>query len=117
MERRISMFELDEVMRQRGDDRFTQLLCRVRVNECTEEDIDVLRLRVIKQDDPNYPIHALHVYRVNKDVDTRNKVMLNSIASEDQQYIIKSVDTISGQTNHIQLSKLSDKQSETGGAL
>jgi hypothetical protein len=109
------IFELDEVMRQRGDDQFAQLLCRVRVNACTEDDVDVLRSRVIKQDDPNYPIHALHVYRVNKDVDTRNKVMLNSIASEDQQYIIKSIDTISGQTSHIQLSKLSDKRSETGG--
>jgi ATP-dependent DNA helicase PIF1 len=88
------LFELDEIMRQRGDDQFTQLLCRVRVNACTEDDIDLLQSRVVKQDDPSYPVHALHVYRTNKDVDARNHQMLNSIASADQQYIIKSIDTI-----------------------
>ena len=29
------MIELDEVMRQKGDSTFSELLCRVRKNECT----------------------------------------------------------------------------------
>jgi len=29
------MLELDEIMRQRGDSTFSELLCRVRTNECT----------------------------------------------------------------------------------
>ena len=109
------MIELDEIMRQRGDYRFTELLCRVRTNECTPEDIDILKSRVILHDSPNYPMSALHVYRLNNDVDSRNIFMLNSIASEDQQYSINACDSIGGQTNHIELSNISDKRSDTGG--
>ena len=50
------MIELDEIMRQCGDNRFTELLCRVRTNQCTSEDIDILKSRVItSNDDPKYP--------------------------------------------------------------
>ena len=33
------MIELTEVMRQRGDSAFSELLCRVRTNSCTSEDL------------------------------------------------------------------------------
>ena len=110
------MIELNEIMRQRGDNRFTELLCRVRTNQCTSEDIDILKSRVItSNDDPKYPINALHVYRLNSDVDDKNEFMLHSIASEDQQYIINACDAISGQTCHVDLSNISEKRSDTGG--
>ena len=32
------LVELDEIMRQRGDSTFAELLCRVRTNDCTPED-------------------------------------------------------------------------------
>ena len=38
-----SMIELDEIMRQREDGQFAQLLCRVRTATCTDQDIDTLR--------------------------------------------------------------------------
>ncbi len=41
--------------------------------------------------------------------------MLNTLAPEDQQVSIKSLDSISGQTRHINLSKLSEKRTDTGG--
>ena len=41
------MIELDEAMRQRGDNTFSELLCRVRINSCTSADIDILRSREI----------------------------------------------------------------------
>ena len=44
------MIELDEIMRQRGDSHFAQLLCRVRTATCTEEDIKVLESRTITND-------------------------------------------------------------------
>ena len=62
------MIELDEIMRQRGDSAFVELLCRVRTASCTSEDIAVLESRVISSDSPDYPHQALHVYRLNEDV-------------------------------------------------
>ena len=56
------LVELDEIMRQRGDSTFAELLCRVRTNDCTPEDLDVLKSRVITADSANYPTHVLHVY-------------------------------------------------------
>ncbi len=66
---------------------------------------------------PNYPNHALHVYRLNADVDERNITMLNALVPESQQYSIKSCDSRAGQTSHINQSTLSAKRSETGGVL
>ena len=66
------MIELSEIMRQRGDTTFAQMLCRVRTSTCTPADIDMLKSREITADLPNYPNHALHVYRLNVDVDSRN---------------------------------------------
>lgn len=55
------------------------------------------------------------MYRINADVDKRNAHILNSLASESAQYTIKAIDSIAGQTSHISLTSLSDKQSDTGG--
>ena len=105
------MIELDKII-QRGDRVFTELLCRVRVNQCTEEDIRILKSRVTEPTSPDYPVDALHVYRLNKDIDECNDEMLNKLASNDQQFIIKACDSTSGR--HIDLSKDSDKRSDTG---
>ena len=58
---------------------------------------------------PDYPTHALHVYRLNADVDSHNSFMLDQLASTSEQYAIKA---IAGQTTHMCLSNLSDKISE-----
>ena len=109
------MLELTEIMHQKDDAAFCELLCRVRTNDCTREDIEILKSRVLKPDLPNYPTQALHVYRLNVDVDKHNTHMLNNLATERQQYCVKASDAIAGQTSHIDLSTLSDKRSETGG--
>ena len=82
---RFEMIELTEIMRQKNDLKFTELLCRMRKAECTDEDIELLKQRVICDSTPDYPINALHVFRLNVDVDKRNKAMLDSIANEDNQ--------------------------------
>ena len=106
------MLELTEVMRQKGDSAFSELLCRVRTNSCTSDDITTLKSREIAADAVDYPAQALHVYRLNADVDTRNTLML---APQSAQFTIKAIDSVAGQTSHISLSSLSDKRSETGG--
>ena len=65
------MIELSEIMRQRGDSTFTEM-CRVRTATCTPADIDMLKSREIITDLPKYPSDALHVYRLNADVECRN---------------------------------------------
>ena len=77
--------------------------------------IRTLKSREIAPDVMNYPAHALHVYRLNADVDTRNTLMLNNLAPQIAQYTVKAFDSVAGQTSHISLSSLSDKISETGG--
>ena len=103
------MLELTEIMRQRGDSAFSDLLCRARKNSCTSDDVKILKSREIAADTADYPTQALHVYRLNADVDKRNAHMLNSLAPESAQF------SIAGQTSHISLNSLSDKRSDTGG--
>ena len=91
------------------------MLCRVRTATCTLADTDMLKSREITADLPKYPSDALHVYRLNADVECRNTVMLNTLAPECEQYSIKASDAMAGQTAHIELSTLSNKRQETGG--
>lgn len=109
------MIELSEIMRQRGDSAFAEMLCRVRTANCTPADVDMLKSREITSDATNYPNDALHVYRLNVDVDSRNTVMLNSLAPQCEQYSIKASDAMAGQTAHIELSTLPNKRQQTGG--
>ena len=109
------MHELTQVMRQRDDLAFSELLCRVRTDSCTADDVKILKSHEIAADTANYPTQALHVYRLNADVDKRNADMLDSIAPQTAQFAIKAIDSVAGQTSHISLSSLSDKRSETGG--
>ena len=103
------MIELTEVMKQRGESAFSELLCRVRTNSCTTNDIETLKSREIPSDAVNYPTQTLHVYRLNVDVDSRNALMLGNLAPHSSQYTIKARDARAGPTT------LSDKRSETGG--
>ena len=75
-----SIVELDQIMRQRDDQKFAELLCRVRKAECTDDDIEVLRSRSIEDSSADYPHDALHVYRLNKDVDQDNMAKLHRLA-------------------------------------
>ena len=107
--------ELDEIMRQKGDSAFAELLCRVRTASCTNEDIAVLESRVIEPDSADYPIETLNVYRLNDDVDVRNRNMLSNLPASNLRYVIKAKDAVTVQTKHIDLATLSNKRTETGG--
>ena len=86
---KFQMLELSEIMRQRGDSSFAEMLCRVGTADCTPADVDMLKSREITGDTPNYPNDALHVYRLNRDVESRNTVMLNTLAPQYEQYPLK----------------------------
>ena len=76
--------ELTEIMRQKIDSKFCELLCRGRTATHTEQDIDELRSREVSPDASSYPTEALYVYRLNVDVDDHNKNMLNALAPHSQ---------------------------------
>ena len=60
----VDEFKMIEIMRQKGDSEFCELLCRIRTATHTA----ILKGREITPDMPDYPNHALHVYRIDADV-------------------------------------------------
>ena len=55
------------------------------------------------------------MYHLNVDVDSRNKVLLNCLSPQCEQYSIKASDALAGHAAHTELSTLSSKRQETGG--
>ena len=60
--------ELTQIMRQKDDKRFAELLNNVRTNSCTDENLKLLESRTISPDSSDYPFESLHVYTTWKNV-------------------------------------------------
>ena len=73
------MIELNQIMRQCGDQLFKEILNRVRTADITDEDARVLSSREIKQGDVAYPKDALHIYAENIPGKQHNLEMLESL--------------------------------------
>ena len=105
--------ELHQIMRQKEDVYFAELLNRVRTGEITSDDIEVLKSRIISPDDINYPRDALHVFSRNVQVDNHNKEMMASLNTP-----IRHLHAVDGrkdlQTGKANV-KIPDNPSETGG--
>ena len=85
-----TMIELSEIMRQKDDQAFTELLNRFRTASKTEEDIQCIQSRSIMPTDNNYPSDALHIRAENKPVDEYNLTKLEQIPLP--QFILTAVD-------------------------
>jgi len=112
------LHELDEQVRQRGDNSFAALLCRLRTGDSTHEDIDILRSRTIATDDPDYPSDVLHVFAINADVDDWNRNKLIDIAPDAKDRIaIPAIDDRKDATGRLDLSNVCthQKRSQTAG--
>ena len=86
------VFELDEIMRQKDDIEFAQLLNRLRYNELTPEDKNVIQRCMITETNENYPNHAPHLFTQNSKVDACNNQLIERL--EGEKVIVKSVDTV-----------------------
>jgi len=73
------MCELTEIMRQRGDSIFSDLLNNIRVGRVTESDIEILRSRLISESEKAYPKEAMHIFAENKLTERHNLFMLEAI--------------------------------------
>lgn len=56
------MFELHEIMRQRESKQFAEMLNRLREGKHTQEDIAMLKQRVLQPNNGSYPMKAPLVY-------------------------------------------------------
>ncbi|XP_066911767.1 uncharacterized protein [Clytia hemisphaerica] len=79
--RQFKFAELNEVMRQQGDNTFVNLLNNIRIGIITEEDERILRSKFISQDDPNYPWDALHLFAENSMVKAHNDKMIETLST------------------------------------
>ena len=114
---KFKMIELDEIMRQRDDSQFAQLLCRVRTATYTDEDINILESRIITDDHPDYPHDALHVYARNAHVDDQKKLKLKELVPEQQHVVIKAIDNTKDKHTQLLNLKPSDNKADTGGLV
>jgi len=74
------VIELTEIMRQRGDANFASLISRIRVGKVTNNDIELLKTRVITEDIDNN-VSYLHLFPTNRQVDSYNNKLLSKLST------------------------------------
>ena len=87
-----TMYELVDIMRQKDDLAFAQLLNRLRLNEMTEEDKQKLQTRVVDRETGDYPKDALHLFAMNCYVDKHNDTILSQLPGE--KFVIPCHDSV-----------------------
>ena len=108
------MIELTEIMRQKDDLKFTQLLNRLRTASPTEDDIKCIQSTSITPSDDNYPHDALHIWAENAPVTEHNNRYLQQIPSP--LFVLKAVDNYPQNVTRQDIERvLSKGRSETGG--
>ena len=108
--------ELDEVMRQKEDKFFIDVLNKIRVADVDSNIVKVLKSRFVNLDDHNYPEQALHIFPEDGSVSAHNLMMLNKLPGD--LLAIHAIDTIpciSGFTQCQIMEAQSRRQSESGG--
>ena len=86
------MYELVDIMRQKDDLAFAQLLNRLRLNETTEEDKQVLQTRVFDRDTGDYPKDAVHLFARNFYVKKHNDNIFSQLPGE--KFVIPCHDNV-----------------------
>ena len=90
------MFELPQVMRQREDKDFAEILNRIREGKHTENDIRVLKERIftLTSENPEYPITSTHLFSTNMAVNEHNHEIFHKSTNEKVQ--VKAIDIVLG---------------------
>ena len=87
-----TMYELVDIMRQKDDLAFAQLLNRLRLNAMTEEDKQKLQTRVFDRDTGDYPKDAVHLFARNVFVKKHNDNILSQLPGE--KFVIPCHDNV-----------------------
>ena len=80
--RNFHLAELTEVMRQRGDIQFIDLLNQVRLGMLDEENVCLLKTRFVTKDNTNYPAQNIHIFAENAPVNQHNQYMLEQLDTQ-----------------------------------
>ncbi|XP_069136358.1 uncharacterized protein [Argopecten irradians] len=113
-----TMFELTEIMRQKDDLIFSELLNRLRHNQLTNEDKQLIFSRQIEVSAMHYPHAAPHLFIENKFVDDFNNNFMQNLATS--KVNVKADTDVLSQTKLSQdvkktlIENLPDKQANTG---
>ena len=108
--------ELDEVMRQKEDNFFIDVLSKIRVGDVKSNIAKVLKSRFLNLDGHNYPEHALHIFAENGPVSAHNLMMLNKLRGDLVAiHIIDSIPANTGFTQCQIMAEQNRKQSESRG--
>ena len=108
------MIELTEVMRQKNDHQFTDLLNRFWTASHTEEDIKTIQSKSWSLSDDDYPTNVLYIWAESKPVDDHNMRLLQNLPTP--LCVLRSVDQYPAQvTKHDIENVLNRGRSETGG--
>ena len=92
-----TMFELTEIMRQKDDSTFAELLNRIREGKHTDKDICLLKTRTISPENSSYQAlkSELHLFPCNAAVDAHNTNVYNDATT--MKVEIKCIDTVLGE--------------------
>ena len=107
--------KLVEIMRQKEDQSFIELLNRLRVAQHTEADIHTIQFRAVDVNEKNnYPLNELHVWAENKPVMDYNNQRLEEILKP--LHVLKAVDQYPKNVSRHEIERvLSKGRSYTGG--
>ena len=110
--RMFCMAELTEVMRQRKDFQFIQIINKIREGNCDEEVETILKSRFFSQPSDQFPKNGLHVFAQNAPVNEHNQIMLDK--TESQFIIVPAIDILPKDCNmnieSLQKRKLSETE-------
>ena len=106
--------ELHEVMRQKGDNVFIDLLNKVRVADINIDDENLIKSKFVKPEDGNYPHQAIHIWAENSPVNQHNAFMLSNVTNP--LFVINAIDILPKNVQPSVINKvLNRSQMETGG--
>ena len=91
-----TLFELTEIMRQKDDKQFAQLLNRLREGNHSEDDIAILKQRLMtsRPGEDDYPMNIAHLFTTNASVNAHNNALYTCSKTDKAQ--IKAIDIIVG---------------------
>ena len=108
------MIELTEIMRQKDDQQFVELLNRFRTASQTDSDINCSNSHSISPSADTYPSGALHIWAENDPVNEHNNNQLEQLTTP--LFILKATDVYPQNITKQQIDKFYLKgRSETGG--
>ena len=102
-----SFVELTEIMRQKGDQQFANILNRLREGNHNEEDIKVLENRLINNEQMEQVMDVTHLYATNQHVNNYNTAVYNRSLNE--KFEVKAIDVVHGDMSEDVKDKLKAK--------